>query len=53
MDSNNISTVLIHNLKSAGPIKIWNVILSSLDNLLKDAYGQIQKQCVRQVLGCN
>ena len=35
---NNILTVLIHNLKIAWPTKMSMPFLSSLDNLLEDAY---------------
>ena len=38
IDPSNILTVLIHNLKIAWPTKIQMSFLSSLNNLLKDAY---------------
>ena len=38
MDQNNILTVLIHNLETTSPTKLSMPFLSSLDNLLYDAY---------------
>ena len=34
IDQNNIFTILIHNLKTAGPTKISILFFYSLDNLL-------------------
>ena len=38
MDQNNILAVLIHKLKPLGVLKYLKLLLSSLDNLLWDAY---------------
>ena len=42
---NNIFTVVICNLKTTWPTKIPMPFLSSLDNLLSDAYIGFQKKC--------
>ena len=44
IDQNNILTVLIHNLKSALPIKSSMLFLSSLEKLLSDAYNIFLKR---------
>ena len=43
IDQNNILTVLIHNFKTTWPTEIPVPLLSSLDNLLWDAYIILQK----------
>ena len=42
IDQNNILTILIHNLKTTWSTKIPMPFLSSLDNLLYDAYTTLQ-----------